>query len=333
MEQITSGSSTRRRVGWSFVSTGRNLSGLFVAVSALSTLSASDLALARGSSERRGAVESVIVPYGSNGRLPLVADRVLEAEINAFSRRFQFRLLPSPIVDPSFTESFVTDDTGTHRVPTHNHSFKGKLVDDPESTVRLTLVGRAMKGVVRTGSEMFFIEPLSASSENAEDNEILVYRAVDNPPPELPVDDVVEADSEAAPSEELGVFELAGETLTAAQYGFEFKGEAKIVYDNDDEVPTDTFVRRIDLGVLADYRFYSVNHANDEAETYADMEAAVNAVDAIYRDTIRATLRITRLDILKTVGAETNTKIPHCPDGLHANKCASSQSGHCLPHK
>lgn len=277
---------------------------------------------------RRNEVESHLVVYRSDGRLPEIADEVLEAEFSAFSRVFQLRLVPSPVIDPNVTESFVSDDHGTRKVATRNHSYFGSVAGESESTVRLTLVAGAMKGIVRIGGEIYFVEPARSSRPAAKAGDIVVYRASENPPPELPEDDVSDLEhtsanvlrSLSAADEEV----LSGDESVSPVRGQDASNSAHITYDNDGQAPTDTFLRRLDMGLVADSRFYLVNHGGLTAQTpeeieaaewatFADMEAAVNTTDAIYRNTVNVTLRIVKQQILKTTAEETAAGIPHCP--------------------
>ena len=92
-------------------------------------------------------------------------------------KRIELTLTPNELRSPNFR----AEDTSAKGVRTLEKSdvitFKGKVVGEKNSEVRLTIDGAKIEGYFFTGNERFFIEPAKNYSSLAEAEDFVVYRA------------------------------------------------------------------------------------------------------------------------------------------------------------
>ncbi|MDQ3373922.1 MAG: hypothetical protein M3521_08560, partial [Acidobacteriota bacterium] len=108
----------------------------------------------------------------------VVLDKAKSAEsieFSAYGRDFQFVLTPHDLRGINY-RAVETTDSGERELPSAAvTTYRGKLSDDADSEVRLTVTDRNFEGFIYTGGERFFVTQAANFSKRAQRNDVIVY--------------------------------------------------------------------------------------------------------------------------------------------------------------
>ncbi len=96
-------------------------------------------------------------------------------EINAYGHQFQFVLNLNDIRSANYKAS-ETGEAGERELERNAPTtYKGKLLDDPDSEVRFTISENQFEGLIYTGAGKFFIAPAARFSKFSPHNRAVIY--------------------------------------------------------------------------------------------------------------------------------------------------------------
>jgi len=286
--------------------------------------------------------EAELIASTLDGQLPRVADEPLGVTFGAFGRSFDLLLTPSPIIDPAVTRTFVAGEAGEEEILTENYSYWGEVLGDDGSSVAVTLMHGALKGLVQTSDDMYVLEPRALYDSAADGASVIVYRVFDNPIPDFEdeADILSTLDEPSAESDQLHFSRTArrGHAIRHAS-GYLRRRHALTDVPQESMVLTNGQLQRYDIGTMADFPFYSVVHQGNETAAIQDMDATVNTVSMLYRDSVLVALRVGGRKVYTSAAAQAADGIASCPltcktatSFSPGNKCTSNSdcsSGTC----
>jgi hypothetical protein len=208
--------------------------------------------------------------------LPALEKQVRETgrvTLHAGSRVFDLKLEVNNLRAPGYKRIRLTRSGSVEERLAPVATFKGHVAGDPESVVRLLIQKDLLLGLIRTGDEWIFIDPLRKYDKSAARNEIVLFD-----------DDDVRPEAAALCG--------AGELIHRA-HDLTGSGPSSNGIDNvtDEALISPPVRRRFDIAVEADYEFYLVYGSS----TSSTMEGIINVVDGIYKGELALTLRISDL--------------------------------------
>jgi len=219
-------------------------------------------------------------------RLREAADAGRPFLLDYFGDTHTIRVTPNQVRSERFTMTSVTLDGFRPMIPARTQVYKGGVVDDTGSIVRLMIDERGLRGYIKSSDGWTFIEPLDRDSKvaRAHDSSNISHRVFGE---QDLADSVVGTCGDA---HELTDTQIEESSLQEARVHIE-DGTAspKIVelaappqaerLETDDPIPTQTGqLGTMEVAVVADFEFFEIHGANSLAE----IEAAINAVDGIY---------------------------------------------------
>lgn len=263
-------------------------------------------------SQIRNHRESIVSVLSGGDKLPTRADKNLKIGFRAYKRDFVLNLAPSSVVDELETKTYVVDDEGTHEIPTINYSYAGVVEGQEDSIATVTLVNGSLSGVVIVNGTIYGIEPRKKYDANDTSGGIVVYRASENPMldnpdgPDGALDQTEEAESASEYASRVART-VAPDGVTVAA-----GGGGRILLSNGT-------LKRLDLGLVADYPFVTVVHAGNVDNAIADMDSAINVADALTRGSaprakgsVAVTMRVTQRVAYATEAAQVTDGIARC---------------------
>jgi hypothetical protein len=214
----------------------------------------------------------------------VVLDKAKSAEsieFSAYGRDFQFVLTPHDLRGINY-RAVETTDSGERELPSAAvTTYRGKLSDDADSEVRLTVTDRNFEGFIYTGGERFFVTQAANFSKRAQRNDVIVYGEGDL----------------------IKTIDLSNDVETQ---GVENKDiEAKIDFGLDllkgyiygaDETPEVSAaaaaeVRVVEVATDADYQW--VTQAGGASAANSEILGILNLVDGIYRRDLSLSVTVT----------------------------------------
>jgi hypothetical protein len=223
----------------------------------------------------RGRVPHSIRHFERTGKImrrQLAGQRLrqrLAINFNALGRSFDLDLESNDLLAPGARVLVVGPD-GTREESSSIELYKGRLADDPESWVRVSVRQGALDGMIWTRDETYFLEPRSRFFDGAAPAETIAYRLSDTDsewgPGSCALDDPETLrEMEAVGS---GSADYAGLTTGL--------GGGGAVYEEGE------------VGIVADYE-YACAHGATAAD---DMLSIMNQVDGVYKSAVGVTLRV-----------------------------------------
>lgn len=277
---------------------------MFVFLSFAQVLGHAPMALSRELADLVNAEIATVdvVSGGEESRLPSAATSALTVQLDAFGKRFVVDLVPSDLLEPH-TRSWVVYEDEVVEIPTVNYAYRGVVRGENGSWARLTLFRNALAGRIVTKEDTYLIEPEITFGASDNERGIVVYRASENP---------VAIEYGDCTGEEGEGTKTARHWPTAAMVSNRW---------NPAELPAlaSEQLKRLDVGVIADYEFLKRTHYLNVTNAMADMQASLNNVDGIYRQDLTVTLRATNLVVFdneQSSGSTFGTCMRHCRQSL-----------------
>lgn len=189
-------------------------------------------------------------------------------QISAGGRVFDLVLQPHDLRTPEYREVLQTARGPVDVKPRPAATFKGHLLDDPTSVVRVLAQGNLFQGYIRTTDEWIFLDPLVKYAKGSRSNEIVLFDDKDVRPAAESLCGHGELESFASELQEVPDAksgDLANATAAAS-----------------------LFFRRADVATDADFEYFSIFGGN----TAAQIQGILNQVDGIYQADHRIMLRL-----------------------------------------
>jgi hypothetical protein len=221
--------------------------------------------------------------------LPAVERQVRETgrvTLHAGSRVFDLELELNNLRAPGFKRVRETRRGPVEEGPTPVATFKGHVVGDPESIVRLLIQPDLFEGYIHTADEWIFIDPLRKYARSSAPSEIVLFDADDVRP-------------EAAVHCGSGELTRRAHRLLSRESS---RGPGSIP---EKALIAPPALRQVDIAIEADYDYYLAFGAS----AYSQMESILNGVDGIYRADLALTLRI----VYEYVWTTNQTQPPNPP--------------------
>ncbi|HXG64578.1 MAG TPA: M12 family metallo-peptidase, partial [Blastocatellia bacterium] len=193
--------------------------------------------------------------------------------------KYDLELEPNNLLAPGF-QAFITTDSGViDETQLQVTTYRGRVVGDDESDVRLLIQDDMMFGYIRTGEDWVFIDPLRKYKRDAQPDQLVAYRDADVRP---------EAQGTCGSA---GLKNQAAELLKESRLP-----EANLVAAPTPEAAVTSSPRIVEVATDADFEFFQANGANSNTV----IQGVINQVDGIYLRELYLTLRITFQNVFAT---------------------------------
>ncbi|HKH48851.1 MAG TPA: zinc-dependent metalloprotease family protein, partial [Thermoanaerobaculia bacterium] len=189
--------------------------------------------------------------------------------LHAGGRVFDMKLELNNLRALGFKQIRQTRRGPVEETPSPVATFKGYLVGEPESMVRLLIQPDFLQGYIRTADEWIFIDPLRKYAKSSAPSEIVLFD-----------DDDVRPEAAALCG--------AGDLTRRAHDLMESQGSSGLTNATAEAVIPAPTLGRTDIATEADYEYYLIYGAS----TYSQIEGILNSVDGIYKADLALTLRI-----------------------------------------
>lgn len=216
--------------------------------------------------EARQALDAVLLDYEVID-LPLraIEHRIRESgrlDLRLRGRLYRMEVEPIDLRDSSYRSVLITS-AGPVEVPRRPAStYGGRLVDDPEATVRISVTESLFVAYVRTRDEWLFVDPLRDYLPGASVRQAVVYREADVSPD---AGGACGAQHLASKAHELGLpADLAGRSHTT--------------------------LRRVDIATDADGEYFQLYGVPG---TFDRINALINGIDGVYRSDVNLFFNVT----------------------------------------
>ena len=200
-------------------------------------------------------------------------------------RRFDLELEPSDVLVPGAKTVWVGTETVTTAVPT-NLLFRGRLKDEPESWVRITLSGGEMEGIVWTPTETYFLQPSRDLIPGGAPGATVAYRLSDRDPNYVPGSCAMEAQP----------FRVNGPLPGPSA------GTANVSIPAGDGGAAQAALLETEMGIVGDYEYYVKHGANSQTK----LATLLNLIDAIYEVELGVSLRLASIVVFTTSSDQFN---------------------------
>lgn len=236
----------------------------------------------------RGAETAPTIPHPSRFDIETIeADVLLDAAesgeaVSLVIRgiEYRIRLQETVVRSERFRARRLGVDGARKVIPPRSRTFRGKVVDDPDSMVRLTVTRSGVVAYLRTADGTFFVEPLAVGtaaetartkSENPHAHRVFADEDLEGSihPADEPDGDMVRVEDDLPPVEPIGdptpVFEQAN--VEGAE------------------------LRVMEVAIEVDYAYWNLFGE----ETTEQIEALFNTVSGIYEEDLGVTIEISSL--------------------------------------
>jgi hypothetical protein len=186
--------------------------------------------------------------------------RAGRVQLNLGGRFFDLEVQPNDVRGPEYVQVYQTARGQIRVEPSPVATFKGTVVGEPDSVVRLLVLPDLLQGYIRVGQEWLFIDPLLKYAKGQPTSYIVVFDERDVRPEAIGLCGSGELHRVAA--------DLPTGKSTLAKSG--------------------TTHRRLDLATEADHEYSSIYGVNANQQ----IQGVINQVDGIYRPELSGILRI-----------------------------------------
>lgn len=102
-----------------------------------------------------------------------------EIKISTAEKDLKLTLSPRDLRAPDYRAEVTTSGDSINLEKGHVTTFKGKIADEPNSQVRISINGEDIEGFFTIERKKYFIEPASRYSINANEDDFVIYRSGD----------------------------------------------------------------------------------------------------------------------------------------------------------
>ncbi|MEJ7698769.1 MAG: M12 family metallo-peptidase [Pyrinomonadaceae bacterium] len=214
----------------------------------------------------------------------VVLDKAKSAEsieFSAYGRDFQFVLTPHDLRGINY-RAVETTDSGERELPSAAvTTYRGKLSDDADSEVRLTVTDRNFEGFIYTGGERFFVAQAANFSKRAQRNDVIVYGEGDLI---RTIDLSNDVETEAVENKDIEAkIDFGLDLLKGYIYGADETPEVSAAATAE--------VRVVEVATEADYQW--VTQAGGASAANSEILGILNLVDGIYRRDLSLSVTVT----------------------------------------
>ena len=194
---------------------------------------------------------------GAPDQQKILGDEQLALQFDAFGRTFDLRLEPNDRLLPAVSQ-----------LNSNVAVFRGNVVGDPDSWVRIVVADDVPRGLIRDGGEMFAVE--AAGDAAVQSPSPVIYRL---------------ADTYVAPGTMSCGVSTSG---SGAQMYGDLVGELNKAMAKAPGATT-----RIDIGAIGDFEFFDDKGGNSEAAILTRL----NNVDGIYSEQLGVQIHVEELEV------------------------------------
>ncbi|MEJ7700708.1 MAG: M12 family metallo-peptidase [Pyrinomonadaceae bacterium] len=214
----------------------------------------------------------------------VVLDKAKSAEsieFSAYGRDFQFVLTPHDLRGINY-RAVETTDSGERELPSAAvTTYRGKLSDDADSEVRLTVTDRNFEGFIYTGGERFFVTQAANFSKRAQRNDVIVYGEGDLI---KTIDLSNDVETEGVENKDIEAkIDFGLDLLKGYIYGADETPEVSAAAAAE--------VRVVEVATEADYQW--VTQAGGASAANSEILGILNLVDGIYRRDLSLSVTVT----------------------------------------
>ena len=231
-------------------------------------------------------VETFDIESYDTERLREAADAGRPFLLSYFGDTHTLRVEPSQLRSERFTMTSVTRDGFRPMIPSRTRVYKGSVVGDPESIVRLMIDHRGLRGFIKSSEGWTFIEPVDKSGKVARAHgdsnvEHRVFGEQDLSDGNIGTCGGAHAQA-GAQIEESSLVEdrMHIEEGTASPDAVTLAPPPRSEeLQEDDPAPAEPgSLGMLGVAVVAEFEFFQIHGAN----ALAEIEATINSVDGIY---------------------------------------------------
>jgi hypothetical protein len=183
--------------------------------------------------------------------------------IRAYGRDFEFDLESFDLRAPNY-RAIETNSNGSYEMPREDaKTYRGKLIDDPRSEVRLTIDSKTFDGLIYTGNTKYFVTKARQFSKNARADDLVFY---------------TEGDLSAA-------VDLTDDISRRVE------DQSQLLFQPGTEFVTFAELRQIEVATEADFQW--VSQAGSASAANTEILSVMNMVDGIYRRDLNLTVLVT----------------------------------------
>ncbi|MEP6903399.1 MAG: FG-GAP-like repeat-containing protein [Actinomycetota bacterium] len=179
------------------------------------------------------------------------------------NKTFELSVTPHDLRASSYTAEDTTENGVRKLEKTPVTTYKGKIVGETESEVRLTIDNSGIEGYFSAGAERFFIEPAKHYSDLATADDFVVYRA----------EDVLKDKSFTCPQDLVGKMEDGKKMVLA-------NGVQSLVG-----------FRAVEIATEADFDFV-VSNSGSASAANAKILSILNMVEGVYENELNLTVKV-----------------------------------------
>ena len=191
--------------------------------------------------EVRSALDALLYDYSAFELPTATLDRQVREQgrvrIHLGNQTFDLALEPNDLRGEEYREVLVTSAGEMELAPRPLSTFKGTVVGDPDSIVRLTVLPDAFQGYIKTEEEWIFLDPLSnygSSTVRPLAGGVVVYREADVRPEAMGECGVAHIEREAS---QLGVhIGAASEGIRGIFEGSHIRRTLEVATDGDGQL-------------------------------------------------------------------------------------------------
>lgn len=178
-------------------------------------------------------------------------------QLSVGDRSFDLQLEPNDLRAPGFRQILRGAKGASEQKGTQVATFKGHIVGDPDSVVRLLILPDLIQGYIRTKDEWYFIDPLFKFVKGAPPAQVVAYEEDDVRPDGRQLCGAGELDHMISGLEASKEPSIKTQAITSG---------TRILY----------------LATDADYEYYSIYGAN----TNSQIQGVINQVDGIFQNSL-----------------------------------------------
>ncbi len=210
-------------------------------------------------------------------------------EFQAYGREFEFILTPNDLRTGNY-RAIETTSSGEREMPRAEiTTYKGKLLNDPDSEVRFTLTEKNLEGLIYTGGNKFFITEARNFSNSARQNDVIVYSDGDLIKT-FDLSDDIEGNDKRPEIREVegkdieGKIDFGLDIVKRYLYGADKSAEANATSAAAD-------LRIIEIATEADYQWVTTSGSASAANN--EILGIMNLVDGIYKRDLNLSVTVT----------------------------------------
>ena len=199
-----------------------------------------------------------------------------------------------------------------------NLFFKGIVEGEPTSSVRLTVLGPSLEGIIITQEEIYFLEPAKRYLPSAKHNQILSYRFSDL--------DALWQDHQCA----LGDTQTASidQTIPSADTPWQTDRVYDTLFDEARSLSVTGEEREVELGLVVDSYYYQ-QHGTSSATR---VQSIIHQMNSLYESQLGLTFRISETRVSTNSSQDSLSSTTDVSDLLSESSTSQMVAGNDLVH-